>query len=464
MPAPFGVDAATGNTKPQLTPSDVAHMTPDSSEVSARHKRGKTLAVSSSVNDACDLTETGWGVLFASDADPRIKEQLQPLLTLREKQVQDPKLFKVFEGNGGVRPNETAANWAMRTGVSLVAPVEPTQGVPYYLLIVGSPARISFEFQALLDLQWAVGRVHFDDIEDYGRYAQKVVEYEDEQFKPLQRKNAALWLTRNPLDIPTAMLCGAVTGDFVYGDRKLGEKRNFGLDCFAAERATKTQLEDILRGSIPGGPPAIVFTGSHGAEWPIADPDRQRKLQGALVTQEWSHGKPLDATNQFCADDIPADAKVHGMIPFLFACYGGGCPAEDNYFFHDDGSTIPVTPEPVIAMLPQALLRRGALAVIAHIDRAFAYAFENTEGTAQVQVLRNPLDLLMKGQRVGMAADAFDLQWSAYAAELGLMVGRNSSATPSPATLANFYIARDDARNYVVLGDPAVRLRIGSLG
>jgi hypothetical protein len=104
--------------------------------------------------------------------------------------------------------------------------------------------------------------------------------------------------------------------------------------------------------------------------------------------------------------------------------------------------------------------------VIAHIDRAFSYAFENTEGTAQVQVLRNPLDLLMKGQRVGMAADALNLQWSSYAAELGLLVNRDSStpASTSPTTLANFYIARDDARNYVVLGDPAARLRIESLG
>jgi hypothetical protein len=465
LPAPFGVDAATGTTKPPLTPADIAHLSPDSAEVSARYKQGKVLAVTGSVNDPGDLTETGWGALFASDADPRIKEQLQPLLQLRERQVQDQKLFKVFEGNSGVRPKETAANWAMRTGVSLVAPVEPTDGVPYYLLIVGPPARISFEFQALLDLQWAVGRLYFDDMEDYGRYAQKVVEYEDERFKPVQLKNAALWLTRNPLDIPTAMLCGAITGDFVYGARKLGATRNFGLDCFAADKATKTQLEAIWRGAIPGGSPAVVFTGSHGAEWPIADPDRQRKLQGALVTQEWSHGKPLDQTNQFSADDIPPDAKVHGMIPFLFACYGGGCPAEDNYFFHDDGSSIQVAPEPLIAMLPQALLRRGALAVIAHIDRAFAYAFENTEGTPQVQVLRDPLDRLMKGQRVAMAVDALNLQWSAYAARLGLLTDRHSTtATPSPAALTNLYIARDDARNYVVLGDPAARLRIGSLG
>jgi len=34
-------------------------------------------------------------------------------------------------------------------------------GVPFYLLIVGSPDRIPFEFQALLKMQWAVGPSSF---------------------------------------------------------------------------------------------------------------------------------------------------------------------------------------------------------------------------------------------------------------------------------------------------------------
>jgi hypothetical protein len=67
----------------------------------------------------------------------------------------------------------------------------------------------------------------------------------------------------------------------------------------------------------------------------------------------------------------------------------------------------------------------------------------------------------MKGQRVGMAADPLNLQWSTLAAQLGLALGGNLPGMPQPrsAVVANLFIARDDARNYIVLGDPAVRLR-----
>jgi len=464
MPAPLGVRADTGTARPPLSEDQALSIAGVPAEVEARGEEGNVLAVAGNVDDPGDLTQTGWGVLFASDADPRIKEQLQPLLDLRKKQVQDPVLFRIFEGATGVQDRQSAASWAMSRGVSLAAPVDPFQGVPYYLLIVGSLDRIPYDFQALLDLQWAVGRLHFDDIEDYGRYAQKVVEYEAAGFKPAQHKNTAAWLTRNPLDIATAMLSSAITDDFA-GVNKIGAKRSFTIDCFTADGATKQQLTDIMRGNIPGGPPALLFTGSHGAEWPMADADRQRRFQGSLVTQAWSSGKPLDESNQFTGDDMPTDHNIHGMIAFLFACYSGGCPSEDNYFFNSNGSKIPVAPAPLVARLPQAMLSRGALAVIAHVDRAFTYTFEDLAGTPQCQTLRTPLERLMKGQPVGLAADALNLQWSTLAAQLGMALGGNtpSDKRPQPPFIANLYIARDDARNYMVLGDPAVRLRVKDL-
>jgi len=145
---------------------------------------------------------------------------------------------------------------------------------------------------------------------------------------------------------------------------------------------------------------------------------------------------------------------------FMFACFGGGCPQLDSYYFTERGERIPLAPEPLIARLPQTLLSRGALAIIAHVDRAFSYAFEDVMGTPQAQLLRTPLELLAKGKRVGLAADPLNLQWSALAAQLGMALGGNSPGDqPRNALIANLYIARDDARNYVVLGDPAVRLR-----
>ncbi len=474
LPYPLMAHAITGTASPAVPLASLAGESPDLPGADQRIAGSTHLATDYSVDDPNDLTQTGWCVLFASDADPAIQTQLQPLIDLRQKQVQDPNLFKVFSGsNGGVLPGQTAASWAMQRGVSLNAPVDPYQGgVPYYILIVGSPERIPFEFQALLKMQWAVGRLAFDDLEDYGRYARAVVEYEDQGFRPLQRKSAAMWVTRNYGDLATAMLSGAICQDFLSSTNPLGIRSQFNFDAFPNEKATKAQLIEILRGNLPGGPPAVFFTGSHGWDYSGTEAASQRRLQGSLITQEWIPGTPASAANQFTADDIPADAKLQGTMAFLFACFSGGCPTENSYQSNKDGSPISIAPSPMISRLPQALLSHGTLAVIAHVDMAFPYAFQDVSGTPQVQAVRTPLELLMRGKRTGLAADSLSQMWSSLSSQRDLAL--KAMAVPGPGSgvalntsasgpLARLTIARDDARNYIVLGDPATKLRVTDL-
>jgi hypothetical protein len=474
LPYPLLVNALTGAAGPALPLANLAGLSADLPGATQRIANSTHLGTDYSVDDPNDLTQAGWGIIFASDADPAIIAQLQPLIDLRQSQVQDSHLFKIFQGaaNGGVLPGQTAASWAQQRGVSLTAAVDPYQGgVPFYLLIVGSPDRIPFEFQALLKMQWAVGRLAFDDVEDYGRYAQAVVQYESAAFHPIQRKNAAVWVTRNPGDLATAMLSGAIGQDFLDPSNPLGGQRQFNLDAFPNEKATKQKLVDIFRGNLPGGPPAVFFTGSHGCDYSGADPATQRLMQGSLMTQEWIPGTPASPANQFSANDVPADAKLQGTVGFLFACFSGGCPADNSYYFNSNGAPIPLAPAPIVSRLPQVLLSRGALAVIAHVDLAFPYAFQDVSGTPQTQALRTPLELLMRGKRTGLAADSLSILWSSLSAQLGLALGANTAPNPAasaanPSTsapLAQLTIARDDARNYIVLGDPATKLRIADL-
>jgi hypothetical protein len=484
LPIPLRMHALTGAPTPGLPLADLAGHGEDLPGATQRIANSTHLGTDYSVDDPNDLTQAGWGIIFASDADPAIKTQLQPLIDLRQRQVQDPHLFKIYNGpsNGGILPGQTADSWAQQRGVSLTAPVDPYQGgVPFYLLIVGSPGRIPFEFQALLKMQWAVGRLAFDDIGDYGRYAQAIVQYEDPACRPMQRKNAAVWVTRNYGDIATAMLSGAVCQDFLSQANALGSRPGFTLDAFANEKATKPQLIEILRGNLPGGPPAVLFTGSHGCDYSGSDPAIQRRYQGALATQEWMPGTPASTTNQFCGDDVPVDAKLQGAIAFLFACYSAGCPTIDSYYRNQDGSSISIAPAPMISNLAQALLRQGTLAVIGHVDLAFPYAFQDVNGTPQMQAVRTPLELLLRGKRAGLAADSLSILWSSLSAQLGLALGTTpatTSATSTPGSgaaqpsqppsavspaISRLTIARDDARNYILLGDPAVRLRVADL-
>jgi hypothetical protein len=474
VPIPLLVSAETGAAAPMLPAESLPHIAGDLPGADQRAANSTHLSADSSVGDPNDLTQTGWSILFASDADPAIKAQLQPLIDLRHAQVADDNLFKVFEGNdSGVRPGQTADNWVQYRGVSLTAQVDPTAGVPYYVLIVGGPDRIPFDFQNLLKMQWAVGRLAFDNIEDYGRYAQAVVEYESPTFKPVQRKNAAVWITHNDGDLATGMLTNALCPNFLDAQKPLGcGAAKFSLDAFTTttpKQATKQQFIDILRGQVPGGAPAVIFTGSHGAEYSMSDPALQRRMQGSLFTQEWVRGTPAGEDNLMSADDIPADAQLQGTMSFLFACYSGGCPAVNNYYFGPNGTALPVAPAPMIAALPQALLSHGTLAVIAHIDLAFPYAFQDVTGSPQVQAVRDPLTYLMLGRRAGYAADCLSDRWSHLCSQLMEAEARTVSTDPNAPQPLNdaartaLTISRDDARNYIVLGDPAARLRIGDL-
>lgn len=459
MPIPMGVIAETGETHPELSEAALQHIVPDDAASLGPADGRRAMAF---VEDPMNLAHAGWSIVFATDADPAVVEAMTPLIEWRRAQVNDERAFKVFTGNTGVGAGQTAQHWAASRGISLSAPVMPRRGVPYYLMIVGSPARIPIEFQAQLDLQRAVGRLHFDTAADYSAYVEKLIAYE-KGLAPPQRKRAAVWMPRNPMDLATALLAGSVLPEFrgesAPGEQALGAQQGFDITTLTGDgQATKARLTSLLSNG-NGDAPALLFTGSHGAEWPLASPELQRERQGALVTQEWSRGRPLSDDCYFAASDVPANAAVHGLVMFLFACFGGGCPVSDTYYYGAGGSRLPLAAEPMTARLPQVLLRQGAVAVIAHVDRAFSYAFEDVMGTPQAQLLRLPLELLLSGRRVGLAMEPLNQQWSSLAAQLGVLLGGAAgNPPPRPPAIANLFIARDDARNYIVLGDPAARL------
>ena len=456
-PIPFGVQVDTGRTRPPMSDADLARLAPDPQGATNRVSQEEHLAVVPTVNRLI-LSEAGWGVVFPKDIDPAIKAALQPLITHRERQVGNADLFKVFEGDRGVRTGtQSAIDWLGRKGLGL-AVVDPSLGVPYYLLLVGSPQQISFEFQSVLDTQWAVGRVCFETPAEYESWARAVVAYETGANVP-HRKQATLWMPRHEGDAATTMLLKQVGEPFATTG--LATKKGYRLDSFLGAQATKERLTGILRGNATNGPPAVLFTGSHGAEWPLADPAAQRAGQGALITQEWKAGTPVQPDQYFCGADVTSDMNLHGMMCVLFACFGGGCPTIDNYGSAPDGSAVAIAAQALIARLPQQLLSHGALAVLAHVDRAWSWSFQSGSGLPQNRVLRSAIEALMLGLPAGEAGDVFNLQWSTLAALAGL--NQRPGAHPGSPPNKNLLVARDDARNYVLLGDPAARLRLDEM-
>jgi hypothetical protein len=472
MPLPLGVSADTGRPLDALERESLSSLSSKREQQAESEKKARirdenealAYAVISDAGDPNDLSGVGWGVIFSAEADPAVAQALAPLIEHRRNEAGG--LLRVFDGAEGYQRGDTATSWLERKGIGF-GPVNPLRGVPFYLLVVGSPEDIPFEFQYELDIYWGVGRLSFESGEDYGRYAASVIAYETAPSPPHSRQ-IVMFAPEHDFDRATQMFVRQVAtplGDVnaLYGP--LGAKQKFMLQKFIGSSAKKDKLADVLTGNIPNGPPAVLFTGSHGMCF-RADDGRQSDSQGALICSDWEGYGRITEDSWFSASDIPEDARVNGLIHFFFACYGAGYPKVDNF---DRLSSAPKTValKPSISRFPQRMLTRadgGALACVGHIDRAWAYSFINSRGQSQPDSFRDVIARVCYGDRIGQATDTFNVRWTALSSELlERLCDRDRGIAISDTEIATRWVSRDDARNYVVLGDPAVRLRVNDL-
>jgi len=358
-------------------------------------------------------------------------------------------------------PGETWPEWLARHRTA-PGSVDP-QKVPYYVLLVGPPGRIPFSFQYLLDVEYAVGRVDFDDAAGYARYAQSLVEYEQAD-APLRDRSAALFGTRHPFDGATQLsadtLVCPLAASFEPGGRFANAVAGYRIDRLLAERATKAALADIVTGT--AGRPSLLFAATHGlGGWPPGHAD-QKPRHGALLCQDWPGLGRIGEEQYFAAADLQADARVHGLVAFFFACFGAGTPQFDAYVHSRGEPQTVLAPEAFVARLPQALLGHPAgcaIAVIGHVDRAWGYSFVSG-GEGQLLPFQNAIGRILRGEPVGHAMKDFNDKYAALSTSLSSLVEsieRSGKVVPD-AELARLWTERNDAQNYVVLGDPAARV------
>lgn len=469
---PFGISATTGLPLPSISDEVITallerprDLTPESTALAIRGAAGGDSFGLEGSLDAGDLAQTGWGVIYGPGVSDEIKQALSPLIEHRRACGATPLV--IYDGPTGFRQGDTASSWLARLRVRLDVVNPDEGGVPFYLMIVASPESIPYEFQYNLDLYWGVGRVWFDDVAAFRRYAESVVAFETDAAVPT-KKQVALFAPQHDFDAATQLFTRHVATPLVTGTGSrptpLGKKQGFALTPLLGEDATKAALRGLYAGE-HGTRPALVFSGGHGMAFDPGDA-RQFAAQGALVCNDWGgHGRITDE-HWFSADDLPADAHVHGMVHFLFACHGGGCSQCDN-FDRLNKQPRTIAPHAFLSKLPQALLSHpagGALAVIAHVERAWAYSFQGDRGGSQIQGFRDVLAGLMVGRRIGHAMDAFNVRWAALSTALAeLHVDLQNGVDVPLRTLGRLWVARDDARNFIVIGDPAVHLRVEDL-
>ncbi|MEA3310268.1 MAG: hypothetical protein U9Q70_12275 [Chloroflexota bacterium] len=417
--------------------------------------------------DQTNLAETGWGIIFAA-TDPRtaaIRAALQPLLELRREQAtqQDGRYYQEYYGPTGYRPGDSYLDFLGREPRLMgPGPADPEK-VPYYLLIIGAPETIPYRFQYHLDVQYAVGRLHFETLEEYAQYAASVVAAETGAQLRLPRR-AAFFGVRNPDDQATSLSYREMIQPLVQEFSSAAPDWEIDL----VQDAKKARLAQLLGGA---DTPALLFSASHGMAFPNGDP-RQLRHQGALLCNDWPgprnwRHKPIPEEFYFSTDDVSANAQLAGMIAFFFACYGAGTPQLDQ-FAHKTGRQAAIAPCSFLAQLPQRLLghpQGSALAVVGHVERAWGYSFVWGRSGRQLKVFEDTLEQLLAGYPLGAAMEWFNERHAELSVALaGELEKIEYGGRRDDLQLAGMWTANNDARSYVILGDPAVRLPVAAVG
>ena len=407
----------------------------------------------------------------AKDSDPAVKEALAELLNLR--QAQAGERFKIYEGGAGYRPGETKAEFFKRHKIG-GGPADPDQ-MPYYVLIVGSPEQIPYEFQYQLDVMRGVGRIHFDSVEAYAKYARAVVMAERGEVKLPRRASffGAMSSGDKATELSSKYLVRPLyrklskQPSFVRwvdgedgGDTKRKVELAWEFESHVAERATKAKLASLLGGDAT---PALLFTASHGMEFPLGDA-RQIPHQGALLCSNWpgpGYRGQIPQDFYFAMEDLGSNANLLGLLAFFFACFGGGSPRIDQFARHSQKmDREEIAPRNFLGELPQRLLGRGALAVLGHVERAWGYSFLSPGMVAQTGVFEGMLLQLLSGDPIGWATENLNMRYADLATELTTVLDEREWDPDfiNPYDLAQMWTMHHDARNYVVIGDPAARI------
>ncbi len=416
--------------------------------------------------EANDLVAQGWGVI-APDS-PRGDELLGRISRLIEhrKAQQEGRTVRTYQ----VPPKQTAAEAARWRKLVFEASVQNRKNLPRYLLILGDLDEVSPELQIILGSEGYVGRLAFDDPQDYEAYADKVLRWETEPprvararavFHTVRDRTPATTVGHRSLMLPGVELARAYQsdGDFLASDLIEVDHGYTPKPGPLVEEAVKPE-------------PGLLFTISHGAGAPRrgwGSTEEQRLFQGGmsfgrsggLLTGEALAGKPF----------------MPGGVWFMLACFGAGTPATSKYepwlrdlssagAFSGSLESVPASlasdGRPFTASVPKAVLASpdGPLAFIGHVDLAWTYSFRELDGDKPVDRPNRFIDVfsgLLRRDRVGVAFRELLRHYGQANTELTSLI---ESGVDDPQRTGHLWMLRNDLAGYILLGDPATHLPI----
>lgn len=411
-----------------------------------------------------DLDYARWGIIVPEGES--VPDELNDLIELRKEQSNSH--VPIFEYRPGIKEiGPFLRDIANNVDVGLMDPSE----VPYYLCIVAPPNKISWDFQCALDLEYAVGRLWFDDLADMGAYVQHTVTRESKVGAAGSCTGNATPVFFAPDSPPDAGLNGLNTHLVPW------LKNDYPNATWLLSKKARREL---LAAELAHGKRRFFLTLSHGLE-PAYDPnaanlaehvERLRKRTGAICCQDFSPNTPDADKNLMQALDLYgsplADADLNGAVWYAMACSSAGTltwsywpQTSEEWRGMKPPQPVCLAPHEFITSLPQKCLAAGLGAFLGHVGKTFDYGYLGVTGSnLKKSHTKALINRILNGERIGNAIDHLQTGLGATAEELRRLAetAKQTGAANDRELLAHTLMYFYDRRHLVLLGDPAVRL------
>ena len=335
--------------------------------------------------------------------------------------------------------------------------------LPPYLLICDSFENIPLEYQFIFNAFAVTGRLWFDTSEAYETYVRKVLAVERGQ-----REAGSRCVVASPVD-----------DDVTFADCNNIIKPLLALPAGESLPLEGLLAPDFNEQSLLEAAASCRFLAlyCHGVGLSQADWEKKSDLQGAFVLEFESEAE----AGLMTPADLTAKPFVPGGIVFSPACLAGGSMGNSDFAAWIDPESLAeyLGPETTMSAISRAMLSSpsGPIGVLAHFDISIASSapmFNSmTQGFDLQQTLHSQfVRHLAAGWTLGRATKPFRWAAGAYYAQAIYIFSQMTGIFPyvslagTPKTLGQvvnsmnqYHVAATDMRNYIILGDPAVRLR-----
>ena len=183
-----------------------------------------------------------------------------------------------------------------------------------------------------------------------------------------------------------------------------------------------------------------------------------------MTCQDWNKvekGKPLPEKYYLAGKDISPGMDLTGLVVFSFACWSAGTPKIEKFSRYYKRIPQQWAVEDFVSYLPQRMLAQGALAFIGHVEQTWSYSYGWKGVGLYTSHFLSTIRQILAGTRVGHAIEPFnqrDLELNNMLTGDDELYKKFLTGQISAPALLETWIARQDARGWVLFGDPAVSL------